>query len=91
MRINRTSKPTILEAMKKMEQAMGMDSRDNCVMCGAQPRHRYIFNLPEGKLCLQCLPDDLKGAQAQQREAEYQAHLEAERNKPKPEGYGEWA
>lgn len=64
----------------------------NCSVCEVSSGKRRLFDLQEGLICITCC--NLKGmnaVQAHDAEELYKAHLEAERNKPRPENFGEWA
>lgn len=64
----------------------------SCSMCEVSSSKRRLFDLPEGLVCVTCC--NLAGVnilEANEREAAYKLHLEAERNKPRPESFGEWA
>ena len=63
----------------------------NCSACEAPSSKRRLLDLPDGLFCSMCLPNGMTGIEAMNAESAYKERLENERNKPKPEGFGEWA
>jgi len=62
-----------------------------CSKCKTAGSKRRLFDLEDGLLCLFCLPEGVNGVIASELERENKERLELEKNKPKPESYGEWS
>ena len=63
-----------------------------CADCGATSGQRRLYKLEEGTICNHCAT--LRGysiPEIMDAEAKYKDFLQSERDKPKPENYGEWA
>lgn len=78
------------EAKKAVEDVRNAMTR-TCSKCEKPGSKARLFNLPDGLVCLGCLPEGMSGLEALEAEDVYKARLEVERNKPKPENYGGWA
>lgn len=78
------------EAKKAVEAVRSLMTR-TCSKCEQPGSKRRLFDLPDGLVCLKCIPDGMTGLEVIAAEEEYKARLEVERNKPKPENYGGWA
>lgn len=66
----------------------------SCAICQVSSSKRRLFTTVEGDICVICADDKgllEDGKSMYQLEEEQKAHLEAEKNKPAPEGYGEWS
>jgi hypothetical protein len=64
-----------------------------CSVCDVASSKRRLFTLPEGDICAHCAGETVgkAGLSVYELEAAHKVHLETEKNKPKPEGYGGWA
>lgn len=80
---------------KKLESVVNTMTK-SCVYCRVSSSKRRLFSLAEGDICALCagtngLIGPTKNKTIYELEEEHKAHLEAEKNKPKPESYGGWA
>lgn len=84
----------MMAARKDKMQAIVGGIVKNCVVCQISSSKRRLFVTAEGDICVYCAGEKgmlEDGKSMYQLENEHKAHLEAEKNKPAPEGYGEWS
>lgn len=64
----------------------------NCAFCQVSSSKRRLFSLAEGDICANCAAEHIPVSDKTlyQMEEDHKAHLEAEKNKPKPSEYGAW-
>jgi hypothetical protein len=80
------------ERRKKVESVLDTMTK-KCVYCQVSSSKRRLFSLAEGDICAQCAAEHIPVSDKTlyELEADHKVHLEAEKNKPKPETYGDWA
>jgi hypothetical protein len=64
-----------------------------CIYCQKSSGKAILFEIKEGLICSTCAGYELglSVAQLMEKNEEHMRHMEAERNKPKPKNFGEWA
>lgn len=85
-----------LEAIRaaRTEKAKDIMSQftQNCDACNAVSSKKKLFDLEEGRFCLDCLPEGMSGLEALDIHTERQARLKEERENPvRPKDFGGWS
>lgn len=78
----------------KREKALEVMSQftQNCDKCKAVSSKVKLFDLEEGRFCINCIPDHMSGLEALDIHNERQARLKEERENPvRPENFGGWS
>lgn len=82
------------QAQERKRAALDVMSRftQNCDSCNAISSKTKLFDLEEGRFCLNCLPEGISGLEALDIHNERQARLKEERANPvRPKDFGGWA
>lgn len=85
-----------LEAIRAQRKSNAQDimSRftQNCDSCNAVSSKKKLFDLEEGRFCLDCLPEGMSGLEALDIHTARQAKIKEELENPvRPEDFGDWS
>uniref|UniRef100_A0AAU6W1G9 DksA C4-type domain-containing protein n=1 Tax=Pseudomonas phage Nican01 TaxID=3138540 RepID=A0AAU6W1G9_9CAUD len=82
----------MLEAKRENAKNIMSQFTQNCDSCNAVSSKVKLFDLEEGRFCLNCLPEGMTGLEALDIHTERQAMLKEQRENPvRPDDFGGWS
>lgn len=82
----------MLEAKREKAKTIMGQFVQHCDTCNVVSSKAKLFDLDEGRFCLNCLPEGMTGLDALDIHTARQAKLKEERENPvRPEHFGGWA
>lgn len=82
----------MLEAKRENAKNIMSMFTQQCDSCQISSSKAKLFDLEEGRFCINCIPDHMSGLEALDIHNERQARLKEERENPvRPDDFGGWA
>ncbi|UIS24665.1 hypothetical protein S21ZY_103 [Pseudomonas phage ZY21] len=82
----------MLEAKRELAKNVMGQFTQTCDGCSVSSSKAKLFDLEEGRFCINCIPDHMSGVEALEIHTARQARLKEERENPvRPEDFGGWS